>query len=242
MPAMNCDGSAGVPPLAEKFTDRMPVLPTDIKPMSEIEEIQIHKRRLPYWQQSGLTYFVTFRLADSLPREKLEIWKAQKNAWLRLHPEPLSVTAEDEYHRLLTAQIEKWLDAGSGSCILKNRLLAQIVSDALFFFDGSRYILRAFVVMPNHVHVLFTPLAAHKMEDILHSLKSFSAKKINAVLGRSGQIWQEEYWDRIIRHQRHYRAILCYISDNPHEAALREGEYILWQNDGEQKGAQVTHL
>jgi REP element-mobilizing transposase RayT len=85
--------------------------------------------------------------------------------------------------------------------------------------------------MPNHVHALLRPLPGFALEDILHSVKSFSAQAINRVLGRTGTLWQEESYDHIVRDERSLRQIQAYIRDNPVKARLKEGTYLLASAD-----------
>ena len=99
-------------------------------------------------------YFVTFRLADSMPREKLELWMAEREAWHRAHPEPHDEKAKREYPRLFPERFQKWLDAGHGECILARNEVKILVENALRHSAGLRYDLDEFCVMPNHVHVL----------------------------------------------------------------------------------------
>ena len=112
-------------------------------------------------------------------------------------------------------RFEAMLDAGHGECLLRRPEIAAIVENALLYFDGARYQLHAWCVMPNHVHVLVTPLAGCSLSMLLHSWKSFTAKAINAALGRRGPVWFEEYFDRRIRDEAHYAAALAYIENNP---------------------------
>jgi len=81
------------------------------------DHIRVTKNRLPHWQQNGAVYFITFRLGDALPRNLLERWKEERNAWLKWHPLPWSADMEREYHRRFSRRIEEWLDANHGSCI-----------------------------------------------------------------------------------------------------------------------------
>jgi len=196
------------------------------------KEIDIHTHRLPHWQQGEVFYFVTWRLADSLPQEKLKQLREEKENWLRLHPEPWDDESEDEYHRLFSDRIDQWLDAGEGSCILRDPVLANIVAGAFHYFDGKRYDLVAFVVMPNHVHVLFRLRAPHRLEEVIKSWKGFTAREINKRLGKPGSLWQEGYWDRMIRNERHFFKCIEYIQKNPKRARLRTREYILWEREG----------
>ena len=121
------------------------------------------------------------------------------------------------------------MDAGSGSCVLREPRVSQIAIDAITFFHGKRFELNAAVVMPNHCHVLVRPLEDHELEDILESWKGFTARKINRLLDRVGVLWQEDSFDRIVRDEDHYRKIVRYVRANPHKASLREGEFRLWE-------------
>jgi type I restriction enzyme R subunit len=111
--------------------------------------------------------------------------------------------------------------------VLKAPSNAKSVAEALRHFDGERYELASFMVMPNHVHVLFRPLGDHVLADILKSWKGFTAREINKRLGKKGGLWQGEYWDRLIRNERHFSKVAEYIRENPVKARLREGEFIL---------------
>lgn len=159
---------------------------------------------LPHWRQDGVTYFVTFRTADSVPQEKLRQWQIEKEAWLRQHPEPHDAPTRKEYNEKFPKRIQQWLDQGYGECLLRKPVLKNIVENALRNFDGQRYDLDEFVVMPNHVHVLVTPKANHRLSDILHSWKSFTANAINIAAGLSGTFWQKESFDHIVRSPGHW--------------------------------------
>ncbi|MBI5770369.1 MAG: transposase [Verrucomicrobia bacterium] len=175
---------------------------------------------LPHWEQGSVWYFVTFRLADALPRAVVEEIKEQRKQWRRTHDlENLSPTEVAEYHRLFSERYDRLLDAGGGSCVLRDPLNADVVRGALRFFDGQRYALDEFVVMPNHVHVLVRPLVGHGLADILHSWKSYSANQLNRRLGRTGQFWQHESFDHIVRNEAAMDAIRRYIRENPAKGA-----------------------
>ncbi len=194
------------------------------------EEMSAHERNLPLWQQDEIWQFITWRLADSIPKSILNRWKIEKEDWLRLHAKPWDQLTEKEYYNRFGARLDHWLDAGHGSCLLRQNVCAIIVANALKHFCGKRYEIGAFVVMPNHVHVLFRPFPEQIVSAILHSWKSFSAKEINKLLSKTGTVWQEEYWDRMIRNERHLFACLEYIEENPKKAKLSEEEYILEKN------------
>ncbi len=133
---------------------------------------------LPHWRQEGVTYFVTFRLADSLPQEKLQKWKKERDAWLEANPEPHDLATREDYYNRFPSRLQRWLDAGLGSCVLDIESVRTLVEGAMRHFNGERYTLDEFVVFRNHVHALVTPLGEHALSDILHSWKSFTAHEI----------------------------------------------------------------
>jgi REP element-mobilizing transposase RayT len=117
-------------------------------------------------------------------------------------------------------RIEVYLDCGEGSAFMNNPCVANEVQNALLFFDGARYRLQAWVVMPNHVHALLTPAAGWELGEILHSWKSYTANECNKLLGRSGDFWQTETFDRYVRNEKHYYNAIAYIENNPVKAGL----------------------
>src|SRR5213082_1187698 len=200
--------------------------------LDEHGDIKIARRHLPHWEQEGATYFVTFRLADSIPNTLLTEWHDELQTWLKFHPRPWDHKTAKEYERPFVDGPEKWLDRGHGECHLRNQRLAAIVANALRHFDRERYRLDAFVVMPNHVHVLVQPKSGHSLSEILHSWKSFSAHSINKALHRKGDFWMEESYDRMVRDFEELERYRDYIKENPVAAKLGEGEFILelWQD------------
>ena len=172
------------------------------------------RANLPHWEQQGVTCFVTFRLADALPQEKIAEWASAHANWLAAHPQPWTDAEAEEYARDFGEKLEKALDAGWGACLLAAEENRQIVANALKHFNGERYDLYAYVVMPNHVHVLFSPLGQHSIHEILHSWKSFTGHAINKRMNRIGTVWQKESWDRLIRNNEHFRRTLAYIKQN----------------------------
>jgi REP element-mobilizing transposase RayT len=169
-----------------------------------------HSRgRLPHWEAGEVAQHLTIRLGDSLPGPVLESWKAE-----------LEAMAEAERLSGRRLRIETALDLGGGSCWLQQPPIARIVEDALLHFDGIRYYLHAWVVMPNHVHALATPIGGHSLSSLAHSWKSFTAKEANRLLSRQGVFWQEEYFDRAMRDARHFQTVVDYIEQNPVNAGL----------------------
>jgi REP element-mobilizing transposase RayT len=155
-------------------------------------------------------------LADALPQSVTQKLKEERKNWKNSHDlDQLSPEEIAEYHRLFSERYETLLNAGSGSCVLSDPEIAAIVDSSLHHFEGQRYELDEYVIMPNHVHVLVKPMAGHKLVDILHSWKSFTANEINKRSGKSGQLWQHESYDHIVRHERAMDAIRSYIWENP---------------------------
>ena len=122
--------------------------------------------------------------------------------------------------------IERHLDAGVGACFLRNSAVANMVVAALRQFDGMRYHLFAWCVMPNHVHVVFQILADNSLEKVLHSWKSYTAKKANLILQRSGEFWQHEYYDHLIRDKPEFERSVSYVSENPRKARLKDWPWV----------------
>ncbi len=159
---------------------------------------------LPHRDEPGLTQFVTFRLADSFPAELRDEWETL-------------LKIEDSRERRV--QLEAWLDRGHGICHLRDQRLAQLVADALRKFDGVRYRLLAWTIMPNHVHVQFE-VGDVPMADIVKSWKQFTATHANKVIGQTGAFWQADYWDTYMRDPEHEARTIRYIRNNPVKAGL----------------------
>jgi putative DNA methylase len=117
-------------------------------------------------------------------------------------------------------RIEHYLDQGYGACHLRDRRIANVIRETLFKWDTVRYRLVAWVIMPNHVHLLIELVGENELSDIMHSIKSYTAHEANRLLGRKGQFWFIESFDRFIRDARHYRNTVKYIEDNPVKAGL----------------------
>jgi Rad3-related DNA helicase/REP element-mobilizing transposase RayT len=201
----------------------LPALP--FTPFDPDSPVGIYHRRLPHWRQEGATYFVTFRLADSVPQEKLRQWIAEQEEWLKQNPEPHTPEQRAEFHEKFTERFHRWLDAGMGECLLRRPEISAIVEEALRFFDGERYLLGHYVVMPNHIHAIVRPVQGHRLKDILHSWKSFAANQINAKLQRQGTLWQDESFDCIVRNAAQLEKIGFYILENSEKAGLKPGEF-----------------
>lgn len=110
---------------------------------------------------------------------------------------------------------ELLLENGYGSCILAKPEFQDIVTSAIKYNNGKTYDLIAYVVMPNHVHILIRPYPTIKTDNIIHSIKRFSARQINILKGESGSVWMREYFDRIVRNEDDLKHYLSYIRNNP---------------------------
>jgi type I restriction enzyme R subunit/putative DNA methylase len=171
---------------------------------------------LPHRDATGLLQAVTFRLADSLPQEKLEHLEEE------LTELPETMRGAERRQR-----IEQWLDAGMGCCALRHAEMASQMRDALRHFDGQRYRLIAWCIMPNHVHILmetFAPIAR-----IVQGWKSVTARwalarneELGLGIPDSKRLWMRDYWDRYIRNDGHFENVLLYIHQNPVNAGLCE--------------------
>lgn len=184
--------------------------------------------RIPHWRQDGCTYFVTFRLADSLPSEVLSRLEEQRITWLHERGkavEELTEAEKLEYLRHYSHGLEASLDEGREQCILRDPLKRAIVRSALEHFDGVRMRLGDFVIMPNHVHALVTPDDGENPETILKSIKGYSARQINETLGRTGQLWQRDTYDHLVRDSEQLRRFQRYIANNPHKSPLKDDTF-----------------
>jgi len=178
---------------------------------------------LPHWSCNNAVYHVCFRLADSIPRSKREKWEKEKKLLQNnasAHGRGMTPTEQKRLKFLLSKKIDACLDAGYGECLLKKSQVAGIIKNALQHFDGIRYKLHAWCIMPNHVHVIVEPLAEYKLSTIVHSWKSFTANKINRLLNRKGKLWQHEPYDHIIRSETEYWEHIEYVWNNPDKAGL----------------------
>ncbi len=178
--------------------------PTGVAPLTPY-----HRTYLPHFEAGEVPQHICFRLADSLPLSLLMRWKEE------LRSQPKSRRDTEKRRR-----IDETLDKGLGACWLRRPEIASVVADALKHFAGARYRLHAWVIMPNHVHVLVTLLGDITLSGVLHSWKSYTVRRTNALLGRCGPFWQPDYFDRFVRDERHYRATVYYIHQNPVKAGL----------------------
>jgi putative DNA methylase len=164
---------------------------------------------LPHFDGGTIPQFVTLHLFDSVPRKVVERWQKEL-----LHLD------EKQQQVGVRKRVEKYLDSGYGQCFLRDLRIAKLVQASLLAFDGLRYQLFAWVIMPNHTHSLFTPSATWSLARIMHAHKSYTAHEANRILTRTGQFWMNEYFDRYIRNLEHFENTVRYIENNPVNAGL----------------------
>jgi REP element-mobilizing transposase RayT len=211
--------------------------------MNTPDDNHMRKRRgayLPHWTRDGGWYAVTFRLWDSLPQNVLKSWTFERENIVKTAEQlkrPLSRLEEQRLAHLYSERVERYLDASHGSCYMNDERVAELVQSAVLHFDEKRYSLAAWCVMPNHVHVVVKPFAALKntagtavpaweLSDTLHSWKSFTSKEANKLLRRSGDFWQAEYYDHLIRDHADFRHAVRYVLNNPINAELKNWKWV----------------
>jgi len=199
-----------------------------------------YHRKLPHWIPSGAAFFITFRLADSLPvqvMQELEAWRERERQKIQSHNfGKLERQELYDLNKKYFGHFDSWLDR----CLensprwLADEKAAQIVADELHALDGQRYRLLAYSILSNHVHLAidtdeyrFEPAhagvtAPYPLTDTLKRLKGRTARFCNLVLGRSGTFWHAESYDHVIRNAQEQERILWYILNNPVKAGLVE--------------------
>ena len=201
-------------------------------------ELLVHEHCRPHWSQAGAIVFITFRTQDSIPRTVIDRWNREKQDWLKrqglaingLHwTRSIETLSEDDrvrFNREFDRCREDYLDKCEGACVLRRPELAKIVGDSLLFFDGQRYRMGDFIVMPNHVHLLAAFGTPEMIVTQCDSWLHFTAHEINKKLGRKGKFWQQEPFDHLVRSPEQYEYLRDYIRDNPKKAGLKTGEFL----------------
>ena len=206
----------------------LPLPPPNFRGLDPDKPIRVYQRHLPHWRQDGATYFITFRLGDALPQEKLDFLKRLRDEWERTHPPPRSEQDWEEHTREIVRRAEAWLDEGYGSCFFREARHAEQLEEALRHFQDERYFVSCYVVMPNHCHAVLRPFAGRELEVILQGMKGVVAHRVHSATGGSGSIWQEESYDRIIRDGEHLWRCIQYIGRNPRLAGLPANTWRRW--------------
>jgi putative transposase len=204
--------------------------PPGFRGLDESAPITIYHRNLPHWRQTGATYFVTFNLADAMPVEKRNELAAMRREWERRFPPPRDEATWTEYAKTVFRQVEKWMDAGYGECWFRQPLYANELHRSLLHFHGQRYDVGCFVLMANHCHLIVKPLGDFELEVEIGSIKNVTAIFVNRRESRTGPLWQQESYDRIIRDEEHLYRVLQYIGANPRRAGVPEVDWHRWIN------------
>jgi type I restriction enzyme R subunit len=206
------------------------------------QEVGVILRRLPHWSQPGTITFITWRTWDSLPERVIRQWQSEGDAWLKkrgIDPsapdwqnqlQRQDVSLVKEFKRILADRWNDHLDDCHGACVLRRPELSGIVADSLRHFDGDRYELTDFVVMPNHVHILAAFPCTEGLLAQCESWKHFTATKINRLLGRKGRLWQQDGFDHLVRSQEQFVYLRGYLANNPKKAKLKPDEYRVYSS------------
>lgn len=194
------------------------------QPVMDIPTLKISQgMHLPHWECHNAIYHISFRLADSVPQAVLDRWVQERESLIAIaEKEDNEFSAEMKLRAqyLFSDQIEKYLDAGHGNCYLRMHEIAHLVANSITHFDGVRYHLHAWCIMPNHVHIIVQAIPNFDLSKIIHSWKSFTAHKANQILGNKGAFWQPDAYNRIIRSRKEYHFQIKYTWNNPDEAGL----------------------
>ena len=185
----------------------------------------LHSRGvLPHLKREGASYFVTFRLAGTLPKDVLAKFKAEREAIItgtQAARRPLTWHEQEELFRWYSMRVDKYLDAGLGKCWLARPDIAALVASAIQFHGEQRFNLHAWVVMPNHVHVVLRPLTNRTLSEILKGWKGFTAREANRLLKCTGTtFWQVESYDHLVRNDEDLQRCCIYTTMNPVNARL----------------------
>jgi len=190
---------------------------------------EFYRRHLPHWQPAGATFFVTFRLADSIPYSVIKLLRAERDleeaSINKNNLEELpnqGFLEEERFFRKLDSVLD---NSNTGPHWLNQPEIANIVGDALHYRHKRFFDLFTYCIMPNHVHVVFKPLKKddreyYKLNRIMQSLKRYTAQQANRVLGREGTFWQAESYDHVIRDVDELNRIIYYMITNPLKAGL----------------------
>lgn len=212
-------------------------------------DLEIHERNLPHWFQAGVAIFVSFRTADSLPKEVMVGIQRSLGEWLRRRSLPpllgdlvgcwqgpelqrfcqnLDPQFRRQFQRRFGRLIQHALDECHGRCLLKDPQIAKHVYDGILHGNGLKFDLDRFVIMPNHVHAIVQFRRGFDLKVVGQSWMRYTARQINKQIGESGAFWQAEPFDHIIRSREQFLWLQKYIAENPAKANLRDGEFQLW--------------
>ena len=201
-------------------------------------EYGVLERRLPHLDQPGTFAFVTFRLADSIPASAVKQWHLSRRKMLiEAGVDPDDEAASMGRLSARDASLLRWklystwdmtLDQLRGECQLRDSRASKIIADGILKFDGKRYVVAAFAIMPNHVHLLAAFAGEGAITKQGADWRRFWARQINPLFGRTGHLWQPDQFDHLVRSPESFDRIRNYIIDNPRKAGLTAGEYRIY--------------
>lgn len=202
--------------------------------IKEREKMDYYKRNLPHWQPRGAEFFVTCRLAGSLPEATVDELKQKRKEFRReSRKKDLPYGERSKFEAVLFKLYDQQLDkASSGPTWLSNGKVARTLMDSLHFYDQKHYDLYAYTIMSNHFHLVFRHLEENFDKDfpvteIMKLIKSFTGRESNKILQRSGQFWQAESFDRVVRDAEELENVILYTLNNPVKARLTR-DWIDW--------------
>jgi REP-associated tyrosine transposase len=220
----------------------MPLSPRDLQFFDPKQDYSVCWKRLPHWAQAGTVVFITWRTKDSVPAPILRRFERERNDLLQQHgidpatdwKSAISKLPLDIRRQVQWNLFDRWdekLDACHGACVLRKPDLSKVVADSLLKFDGERYLMTDFVVMPNHLHFL----AAFRSEEAMLSQctewKRYMAREINRALKQKDDFWQVEAFDHLVRSPEWFEHYRRYIAENPLRARLRTAEFRHYSRD-----------
>jgi putative transposase len=215
-----------------------------------VEEQKIFYRcHLPHWQPEHSTYFVTFRLAGSLPHDVImrlkEEYAQEEEQYLQeknysYRREKIRDIRNEYFNRF-----DELLNSNkTGPSYMSDPMIAEIIAESIRHRDGKQYDLITYCIMPNHVHIVFSladrdsqsgstvgrrDSSTYVVANILENLKWYTALKANRLLKRTGQFWQHESYDHVVRDGKELDRIIRYVLNNPVKARLaREWQKWRW--------------
>jgi REP element-mobilizing transposase RayT len=192
--------------------------------LPSLADVRVHHRgNTPHWELAGATYSITWRLHDSLPPAAVDRLLEEREARRRRATTTLERL---EIQRAWEFETDDLLHRSQSARHLEDPRIATCVVSALQFFEGTRYALLAWCVMPNHVHVVMRVVGDMALEKIIHSWKSYTANQANKILGLSGTFWQREYYDRIVRDEADLAGTVAYVVGNPVKAGLMRWPWV----------------
>jgi REP element-mobilizing transposase RayT len=194
----------------------------------DLGRVDVRKRNpLPHWDVEHGIHFVTFNLFDAVPlpmRERIRQEADAQRSLIRAARGQLTQAEAQAIDQWVHARIGDSLDESQGTCFMREPRIAHLVASAITFFDEERYRLLSWTVMPNHAHVVLT--VSDRLDRVIHSWKSYTAKTANRVLGRTGPFWQDDYYDRVARDERELACTIDYVLENPMKAGLKDWPWV----------------